>query len=105
MQAQLINATKLRESHDRARLLYSVPSTSGGTAMDAAVPSVEEDGYGDSEPEDEEEEGGADIQEDFEYWAEEGDCTRVHSLPEEEEEEDTESDACDESGTAFLRRS
>jgi hypothetical protein len=71
--------------------------------MDAAVPSVEEDGYGDSEPEDEEEEGGADIQEDFEYWAEEGDCTRVHSLLEEEEEEDTESDACrscDESGTA-----
>jgi hypothetical protein len=54
--------------------------------------------------EDEEEDGGPDLPEDYEYWADEGDGPWVHSLLEAEEDEDTESDQEDASCTDSLSR-
>ena len=58
----------------------------------------------DCETEDEEDDGGPDLTDDYEYWREEGKGTWTYHLLEGDEDDDGESDQEDESDTVFLSR-
>ncbi len=56
----------------------------------------------DYESVDEEDDGGSDVPDDYEYWREEGEGNWTHHLLEGDEDDDGESDPEDESDTALL---